>query len=313
MHQKHVLRIHKAIESMCLRCAWNDIPLAAKIVKQVLSVLPVYDKVVPALLTNGIWNLPKTCSFTVAVPVEPMKAKSTNSAAKIVNKFQDTDFVCEYKYDGERAQILSTRARKNVLLSDIKVDVCIFAFDILYLNEQALHWKFRLYDSFEEETGYFQFATALTSNDLEEIQSFLNSAVSSSCEGLIIKTLDRNAKYDPSKLSLNWLKLKKDYLERVCGSFLLACYDDNNEEYQGICKIGVGFTEAACEECSASLQSKVIPEPKLAMTLVRRLSSFFHNKVGWDVCAPTLHHDREKHRSFTGDMIQKVIMNSLFF
>ncbi|KAK8342318.1 hypothetical protein V6Z12_A08G223800 [Gossypium hirsutum] len=103
----------------------------------------------------------------------------------------------------------------------------------------------------------------------------------------------------------------------VCGSFLLACYDDNNEEYQGICKIGIGFTEAVCEECSASLRSKVIPEPKsyyhytgempdvwfeaaeLAMTLVRRLSSFFHNKVGWDVCAPTLHHDREKHRSFT--------------
>ncbi|KAK8285680.1 hypothetical protein V6Z12_D08G241500 [Gossypium hirsutum] len=48
----------------------------------------------------------------------------------------------------------------------------------------------------------------------------------------------------------------------VCGSFLLACYDDNNEEYQGICKIGIGFTEAVCEECSASLRSKVIPEPK---------------------------------------------------
>ncbi|TYJ23856.1 hypothetical protein E1A91_A08G220400v1, partial [Gossypium mustelinum] len=283
--------------------------LAAKIVKQVFSVLPVYDKVVPALLTSGKWNLRKTCSFTVGVPVEPMKAKSTNSVAKIVNKFQDADFVCEYKYDGERAQkilsfqILSTRARKNVLLSNIKVD------------EQLGIRKERLYDSFEKETGFFQFATALMSNDLEEIQSFLNSSVSSSCGGLIIKTLDRNAKYEPSKLSLNWLKLKKDYLENtldlvpvaafhgkqtgVCGSFLLACYDDNNEEYQGICKIGIGFTEAVCEECSASLRSKVIPEPKLAMTLVRRLSSFFHNKVGWDVCAPTLHHDREKHRSFT--------------
>ncbi|KAG8486963.1 hypothetical protein CXB51_020464 [Gossypium anomalum] len=373
---------------------------AAKIVKQVFSVLPVYDKVVPALLTSGIWNLPKTCSFTVGVPVEPMKAKSTNSVAKIVNKFQDADIVCEYKYDGERAQsrykvemlsgtlesfrmlllqflvsarwrfdihkssvksfvldcelvaydrILSTRARKNVLLSDIKVDVCIFAFDILYLNGQAL-----LQEQLEIRK--------------EEIQSFLNSAVSSSCGGLMIKTLDRNAKYEPSKLSLNWLKLKKDYLERnigdtldlvpvaafhgkrtgVCGSFLLACYDDNNEEYHGICKIGIGFTEAVCEECSANLRSKVIPEPKsyyhytgempdvwfeaaeskllwcmesseewfvcqLAMTLVRRLSSFFHNKVLWDVYAPTLPHDREKHRFFTGDMIQKVIMNSQFF
>ncbi len=35
----------------------------------------------------------------------------------------------------------------------------------------------RLYDSFEEDPGYFQFATAVTSNDLEEIQTFLGAAV----------------------------------------------------------------------------------------------------------------------------------------
>ena len=35
-------------------------------------------------------------------------------------------------------QVLSTRARKNVMISDIKVEVCIFAFDILYLNGQTL-------------------------------------------------------------------------------------------------------------------------------------------------------------------------------
>lgn len=34
-----------------------------------------------------------------------------------------------------------------------------------------------LYKSFEEEPGYFQFATAITSNDLEEIQKFLEAAV----------------------------------------------------------------------------------------------------------------------------------------
>lgn len=34
-----------------------------------------------------------------------------------------------------------------------------------------------LYDSFEEDSGYFQFATILTSNDLEEIQKFLDAAI----------------------------------------------------------------------------------------------------------------------------------------
>ncbi|XP_031400677.1 DNA ligase 1-like isoform X2 [Punica granatum] len=323
---------------------------AAKIVKQVYSVLPVYDKIVPALLSDGVWNLRKTCTFTLGVPVGPMLAKPTKGVSEILSKFQNTVYTCEYKYDGERAQIhymengmveiysrnaerntakfpdvvaaiprlkkdcvksfvldcelvaydrdrkkilpfqtLITRARKNVVMSEIKVDVCIYAFDMLYLNGKPLiqeELKVRrehLYESFEEEPGYFQFATAITSNDIEEIQTFLEAAVNASCEGLIVKTLDRDATYEPSKRSLNWLKLKKDYMDTigdsvdlvpiaafhgrgkrtgVYGAFLLACYDGDKEEFQSICKIGTGFSEAMLEERSASLRSKVIPKPK---------------------------------------------------
>ncbi|KAM3706274.1 hypothetical protein ACJW31_03G141500 [Castanea mollissima] len=81
-----------------------------------------------------------------------------------------------------------------------------------------------LYGSFEEETGYFQFATTITSNDLDEIQEFLHNAVDArspihklaghggtriiSCEILIIKTLTKDATYEPAKRLLHWLKLK---------------------------------------------------------------------------------------------------------
>ncbi|KAL7202074.1 hypothetical protein ACSBR1_033701 [Camellia fascicularis] len=323
---------------------------AAKILKQVYSVIPVYDKIVPALITGGVWNLSKTCSFTPGVPIGPMLSKPTKGVSEILDKFQDMEFTCEYKYDGERAQIhylengsveiysrnaerntgkfpdvvvavsrlkkpsitsfvldcelvaydrekhkilpfqtLTTRARKNVAMSDIKVEVCMFAFDILYLNGQQLMQeqlnvrREHLYKSFEEDPGYFQFATAIISNDLEEIQKFLEIAVDSSCEGLIIKTLSKDATYEPSKRSNNWLKLKKDYMESigdsldlvpigafhgrgkrtgVYGAFLLACYDGCNEEYQSICKIGTGFSEVVLEERSSSLRSKVIPKPK---------------------------------------------------
>ncbi|ERN19826.1 hypothetical protein AMTR_s00064p00190010 [Amborella trichopoda] len=78
---------------------------AAKIVKQVYSVAPIYDKIVSALLSAGVRKLSDTCCFTLGVPVGPMLAKPTKGVSEILDKFQDTEFTCEYKYDGERAQI----------------------------------------------------------------------------------------------------------------------------------------------------------------------------------------------------------------
>ena len=95
----------------------------------------------------------------------------------------------------------------------------------------------------------------------------------------MIKTLEENASYEPSKRSLNWLKvrprkcmrrktdipshvppaqLKKDYIDGCgdsldlvpvaawrgkgkrtgnFGAYLLACYDEDEETYQSICKV----------------------------------------------------------------------------
>ncbi|CAI5466458.1 unnamed protein product [Closterium sp. Yama58-4] len=185
-------------------------------------------------------------------------------------------------------QVLSTRARKGVIVSDIKVQVCMFAFDLLYLNGQQLltenlaRRRELLLESFEPAKGEFQFATSITTNKEEELQAFFDDAVNHSCEGAMVKTLDVDATYEPAKRSNNWLKLKKDYMEGlgdsldlvpigafhgrgkrtgVFGAFLLACYDPDTEEYQSICKIGTGFSEAALEERSASLRKRVIDKP----------------------------------------------------
>ncbi|XP_058740152.1 DNA ligase 1-like [Vicia villosa] len=73
-----------------------------------------------------------------------------------------------------------------------------------------------LHASFEEESGFLQFGTSLTSNDAKEIQKFLDQAVSESCEGLIFKPLSKGAIYVTSQKSRIWLKLKTIRISRYC-------------------------------------------------------------------------------------------------
>jgi len=169
-------------------------------------------------------------------------------------------------------QVLTTRGRKNITVEDIKVNVCLFAFDCMLVNGQPLvkepleTRREKLWSILSPAEGKVTFAVYRNFNEIneEEIQAFLDESIAGSCEGLMLKTLTENATYEPSKRSLNWLKLKKDYLEGMAdsidvvpigayygkgkrsgayGAYLLAIYDQENEEFQTVCKAGTGFSD----------------------------------------------------------------------
>lgn len=95
----------------------------------------------------------------------------------------------------------------------------------------------------------------------------------------MVKTLTTNATYEPSKRSFNWLKLKKDYLETeigdsldlvvvgadygtgkrtgTFGSFLLACWNDDRERLETVCKVGTGFSDEALQSIYEQLKDLV--------------------------------------------------------
>lgn len=73
--------------------------------KEVYSELPSYEVIIPAMLEHGIFKLHDSCKLQPGVPLKPMLAKPTKSISEVLDRFEGKNFTCEYKYDGERAQI----------------------------------------------------------------------------------------------------------------------------------------------------------------------------------------------------------------
>eukprot|EP00922_Rhytidocystis_sp_ex-Travisia-forbesii_P042941 GHVS01064186.1.p1 GENE.GHVS01064186.1~~GHVS01064186.1.p1 ORF type:complete len:594 (+),score=167.30 GHVS01064186.1:210-1991(+) len=77
-----------------------------KAVRAGLCEMPNIDHMVNLLLRGETaQTLPLSCVITPGVPVQPMLAKPTKGIGEVLDRFSNSDFTCEFKYDGERAQI----------------------------------------------------------------------------------------------------------------------------------------------------------------------------------------------------------------
>ena len=200
------------------------------------------------------------CGLALHIPLRPMLGSITRDLSEMLTKLQGRDFSCEYKYDGQRAQVhcdekgkVSIFSRHLELMTDkypdlvvyytsnswrrskqlhygrggrssgspirwtlrlfrpsqtalermsaigsIKVDVCLFAFDLMYLNgEPLLDRPFRerrelLRSLFTEVPLRFTWVKSIdaTSHDSETVLEFFKSATDIKCEGIMVKILD---------------------------------------------------------------------------------------------------------------------------
>lgn len=213
-------------------------------------------------------------------------------------------------------QILATRSKKNVNLENQQVSVCIFIFDLLYLNGESFLNKtyrtrrdqLRLIINNNYNSNVILLAENKDCQDVNEIQEYLNDSIKAGCEGLMVKTLDENSTYEPSKRTFKWLKVKKDYIDNggigdsldlvvmgaihgrgkrkgKFGGFLVGSYNSDLGLYEACCVVGTGFSDSMLDKAFNELSQYTLPEAPTEFVAGKTddVDVWFMPKVVWEI------------------------------
>ena len=179
-------------------------------------------------------------------------------------------------------QILMQRRRKHDVEKYIKkVPVCLFLFDLLYLDGKSYIFRdypFRrsaLKKIVKKQAKGLQLANRIVTDDLRDINSFFDKMVRHGAEGIMIKSCAKDSVYRAGTRGWLWIKWKKEYMKGMVdtfdlvvvgafrgkgrragsyGSLLCAVYDKKNNQYATFTRLGSGFTNVQLKELPRKLK-----------------------------------------------------------
>lgn len=205
-------------------------------------------------------------------------------ALKTTNVILEAEAVAINENSGEFLpfqELMHRRRKYNIERTVEKYPITVNLFDVLYLDGKDLlnePYKIRRkkLEEITKEDDYTKIVTKTTVHSENEIEDFLENGINAGCEGLMLKVLD--APYRAGARGSNWLKLKREYRNELgdsldlvvigaffgkgrrtgrYGTLLLASYNQENDVFESICKVGTGFTDESLDQLYQILQNKV--------------------------------------------------------
>lgn len=166
--------------------------------------------------------------------------------------------------------ISQRRGRKYELDKSIgEIPVAVFLFDLLYAH--GVDYTQQPYPKRREALGKLVKASERLGlsqqrivNEPQQLDDFMQQAVSDGCEGLMIKSTGPDSIYKAGARGWGWIKYKREYKSEMqdtvdltvvgafagrgrrggtYGALLLAAYDEREDVFRTVCKCGSGFTD----------------------------------------------------------------------
>ena len=170
-------------------------------------------------------------------------------------------------------QTLMQRRRKYEVDEYVKkIPVQAKVFDLLYLNgksyiNEPYAERTKLLRKLIKESKHLTNSDQIITDNMEEVQQFFEKMLKDGQEGIMIKSLE--GVYQAGTRGWNWIKWKKDYSGDITdtfdlvvvgafygrgrrsgtyGALLCAAYNEKDDLFETVCKLGTGLTDEMLEE-----------------------------------------------------------------
>lgn len=182
-------------------------------------------------------------------------------------------------------QMISQRRGRKYMVEEMaeEIPVIFFAFDALYagrdLTREPYPVRRRELEGIVRETDFVKIAERKIVSDPMELEAYFEHAISLGCEGLVVKSLQENSVYQAGARGWLWIKYKRSYKAEAIdtfdlvpvgafmgrgkragtyGALLMAAYNDEEDVFETICKLGSGFTDEDLKALPEKMKPYVI-------------------------------------------------------
>ena len=178
-------------------------------------------------------------------------------------------------------ELMHRRRKYGIKKAVSEYPITVNFFDVLFIDEQnCLNLQYserrKILEKILLVNDFAKLIPMIIVKSETNIEDFLENSINSGCEGLMIK--DLSSSYVAGSRGNNWLKLKREYRNELgdsldlvvigaffgkgrrtgrYGTLLLGSYNDSNDTFESICKVGTGFTDENLDQLYQILSSKV--------------------------------------------------------
>jgi DNA ligase-1 len=221
-------------------------------------------------------------------------------------KIKQTSFILDSEivgWDYKGGKFLSyqetMQRRRKYSVQSMREDIPVraFAFDLLYLNRKSLiHTDtkdriMQLEKEFRATQESIVLAESKSSSIGSDIKAYFDKCVKDGLEGIIVK--QQKGGYRPGVRNYEWIKIKKsidkelvDTVDMVVvgyykgsgrrsafglGAILGAIYNEKEDRYDAICKIGTGMSDEILTEINSKLEDIISKQKPKGVEVVDSL------------------------------------------